>query len=122
VSRLPAEEPERSCVVHRDRHGGDLGRVRGHRHKARVDATGHGFAWCGESRLRRGVVLGHEDKLDSVTHSRGDCLGVIVEAIDAANLDLPTRGEHGSGKSGNGGRSESETHFEGFVLWGVFKR
>ena len=36
-------------------------------------------------------------------------------------MDLDIRGEHGSDKSGKSGRSESETHFEGFVLWGVFR-
>jgi hypothetical protein len=67
------------------------------------------------------VVLGVEHKLDGVTRLRVDCRGGVVEATIEADVDEPIRGENGSGKSGNGGRSESKTHFEGFVLWGVFR-
>ena len=62
------------------------------------------------------MVLGMEDKLDGVTHKGGDRRGGVVEAAIEADVDLDIHGEHSCGKGGNGGRSESETHFEGFML------
>jgi len=120
VTSLSAEEPEWGSRVDLNRHGGRLRRVGGHGLEARVDATGHWLAGCGECRLRHGVVLGEEDELDRVAHVRLNLVGRVVEPA-ATDLDLVGRlSGRGGDEGGKSGGCEGKMHLfmETFCVFG----